>query len=75
MLGTVKINLKSKLIEYSRIFSITLTEYLLLPINKQKTCSKAKDFYERLGFKIIQTANFDFGNGYFMNDYVMELTF
>lgn len=36
--------------------------------------NKAKDFYEKLGFKIIQTADFDIGNGYFMNDYVMELS-
>ena len=44
---------------------------LQLKVNRE---NKAKDFYEKLGFKIIQTANFDIGNGYFMNDYVMELT-
>ena len=44
---------------------------LQLQVNRQ---NKAKDFYERLGFKIIKTADFDIGNGYFMNDYVMELT-
>lgn len=44
---------------------------LQLQVNRQ---NKAKDFYEKLGFKIIQTADFDIGNGYFMNDYVMELT-
>jgi len=43
---------------------------LQLQVNRQ---NKAKDFYERIGFKIIQTADFDIGNGYFMNDYVMEL--
>jgi N-acetylglutamate synthase-like GNAT family acetyltransferase len=43
---------------------------LQLQVNRQ---NKAKDFYEKLGFKIIQTADFDIGNGYFMNDYVMEL--
>ena len=43
---------------------------LQLQVNRE---NKAKDFYEKLGFKIIQTANFDIGNGYFMNDYVMEL--
>ena len=43
---------------------------LQLQVNRY---NKAKDFYEKLGFKIIQTANFDIGNGYFMNDYVMEL--
>ena len=34
--------------------------------------NKARDFYERLGFKIIREADFDIGNGFFMNDYVME---
>ena len=43
---------------------------LQLQVNRE---NKAKDFYERLGFKIIKTADFDIGNGYFMNDYVMEL--
>lgn len=44
---------------------------LQLKVNRE---NKAKNFYERLGFKIIKTANFDIGNGYFMNDYVMELS-
>ena len=43
---------------------------LQLQVNRQNI---AKDFYEKLGFKIIKTADFDIGNGYFMNDYVMEL--
>ena len=43
---------------------------LQLQVNRQ---NKAKGFYEKLGFKIIKTADFDIGNGYFMNDYVMEL--
>ncbi len=42
-----------------------------LQVNRQ---NKAKSFYEKLGFKIIQTADFDIGNGYFMKDYVMEQT-
>lgn len=42
---------------------------LQLQVNRE---NKAKDFYEKLGFKIIKTANFDIGNGFFMNDYVME---
>jgi len=43
---------------------------LQLQVNRK---NKAKDFYEKLGFKIIRTADFDIGAGYFMNDYVMEL--
>lgn len=45
---------------------------LQLQVNRQ---NKAKGFYENLGFKIIKTADFDIGNGFFMNDYVMELPF
>jgi GNAT superfamily N-acetyltransferase len=43
---------------------------LQLQVNRS---NKAKDFYEKLGFTIIETADFDIGNGYSMNDYVMEL--
>ena len=34
--------------------------------------NKARDFYERLGFVIIEEKDFDIGQGFFMNDYVME---
>ena len=34
--------------------------------------NKAGSFYEKLGFVVIDEADFDIGNGYFMNDYVME---
>ncbi|MEO6252503.1 MAG: GNAT family N-acetyltransferase [Ferruginibacter sp.] len=43
---------------------------LQLQVNRQ---NKAKDFYAKLGFTIIETADFDIGNGFFMNDYIMEL--
>jgi diamine N-acetyltransferase len=43
---------------------------LQLQVNRQNT---AQHFYKKLGFKIIETADFEIGNGYFMNDYVMEL--
>ena len=42
---------------------------LQLQVNRY---NKARKFYERLGFKVIEEADFDIGNGYFMNDYVME---
>lgn len=35
--------------------------------------NKARFFYEKMGFKIIKEEDIDIGNGYFMNDYVMEL--
>ena len=44
---------------------------LQLQVNRQ---NKAKDFYEKLGFTVIKTSDLDIGNGYFMKDYVMELT-
>jgi ribosomal protein S18 acetylase RimI-like enzyme len=36
--------------------------------------NNAKDFYAKHGFTVIQEADFDIGNGFFMNDYVMELS-
>jgi diamine N-acetyltransferase len=34
--------------------------------------NKAKNFYEHLGFTVIKEEDIDIGEGYFMNDYVME---
>lgn len=34
--------------------------------------NRAKNFYERNGFKITGEEDIDIGNNYFMNDYVME---
>jgi ribosomal protein S18 acetylase RimI-like enzyme len=42
---------------------------LHLQVNKN---NKAKEFYERLGFKEIETIKLDIGKGYFMDDYIME---
>ena len=42
---------------------------LQLQVNRN---NKARSFYEKLGFVVIDEADFDIGNGYFMNDYVME---
>ena len=35
--------------------------------------NEALSFYKKLGFTIIETVDIDIGNGYFMNDYVMEV--
>lgn len=35
--------------------------------------NKAKDFYERAGFKIKETVDIEIGNGFQMNDYVMAM--
>ena len=45
---------------------------LQLQVNRH---NKARSFYEKLGFVVIDEADFDIGNGYFMNDYVMEKKF
>ena len=36
--------------------------------------NNAKDFYLKQGFTILYEANFEIGNGFFMNDYVMGLS-
>lgn len=40
-----------------------------LTVNRQNY--KSINFYFKLGFKINEVADFDIGNGYFMNDFVM----
>lgn len=42
----------------------------ILNVNKN---NPARFFYEHIGFKIIQEVDNEIGNGFFMNDYVMEL--
>lgn len=42
---------------------------LFLQVNRH---NNAKTFYEKLGFTEIDFINLDIGNGYFMNDYIME---
>ena len=37
--------------------------------------NNAKLFYEKLGFTLIREEDINIGNGYFMNDYVMEKRF
>jgi ribosomal protein S18 acetylase RimI-like enzyme len=34
--------------------------------------NNAKHFYEKMGFQIVREEDIDIGQGYFMNDYVME---
>lgn len=45
-------------------------EALQLQVNRNNT---AKQFYEKLGFTAIKELKLDIGNGYVMDDYVMEL--
>ncbi len=43
---------------------------LKLNVNRH---NKAREFYERLGFKVTGEEDIDIGGGYFMNDYIMEI--
>lgn len=43
---------------------------LFLQVNQH---NNAKTFYEKLGFNEVDFINLDIGNGYFMNDYIMEI--
>lgn len=45
---------------------------LQLQVNRH---NNARYFYEKEGFSVIEEADFDIGNGYYMNDYVMEKKF
>lgn len=45
---------------------------IILTVNKHNS---AKDFYESQGYKIYGEGVFDVGNGYVMDDYLMELIF
>jgi ribosomal protein S18 acetylase RimI-like enzyme len=42
---------------------------LFLNVNRK---NKAQEFYKKYGFQIAKEENRDIGNGFFMNDYVME---
>jgi len=46
-----------------------LNKYLFLNVNKY---NNAKNFYEKFEFKIIKEEMIDIGQGYVMDDYVME---
>lgn len=43
---------------------------LVLNVNRY---NKALDFYQKAGFKIKETVDIEIGNGFFMNDYILEL--
>ena len=42
---------------------------LRLNVNRN---NKAVEFYQKMGFEIISEVDIDIGNGFFMNDYIME---
>ncbi|MBC7417003.1 MAG: GNAT family N-acetyltransferase, partial [Pedobacter sp.] len=56
--------------EIIRMISAEQGRSIILNVNKG---NKAKFFYEKLGFSIIEDVKLDIGGGFFMDDYVMEL--
>ncbi len=46
-------------------------KFLRLNVNRN---NKAKSFYESAGFKIKESVDIEIGNGFYMNDYIMEKT-
>lgn len=63
--GTGKFLLESVIGEVKKLKASSLW----LNVNRH---NKAKQFYERLGFIVISEEDIDIGEGFFMNDYVME---
>jgi diamine N-acetyltransferase len=54
------------------INDITTHDAVNLELNVNRH-NKALDFYQKIGFKIIKEEDINIGNGFFMNDYVMNL--
>ena len=59
--------LLQEVIHHTKKFSGT---ELQLQVNRNNT---AKEFYLKNGFEVMFEADFEIGNGFFMNDYVMRL--
>jgi len=51
--------------------SLEKVKYLELNVNRQNT---AIGFYKKLGFTIVAEEDISIGNGFFMNDYVMQIS-
>lgn len=54
---------------YHQVFKLG-GSVLQLNVNKK---NKALDFYQRMGFEIKEAVTIDIGNGFVMDDYVMEI--
>ncbi|RXK86456.1 GNAT family N-acetyltransferase [Filimonas effusa] len=60
---------KTLITEVARICKEAGADKLQLNVNRY---NKAKAFYEKQGFRVIKEEDISIGQGYFMNDYVME---
>jgi ribosomal protein S18 acetylase RimI-like enzyme len=65
-----KLGLGLALMDYTVLFAQENgMKHITLQVNRT---NKAVSFYERLGFYVADEQDFDIGNGYFMNDFVMQ---
>lgn len=55
----------------NQLRSINITK-MSLQVNRNNV---AVQFYEKLGFTVVNSKDFHFGNNYYMNDYIMQCTF
>jgi ribosomal protein S18 acetylase RimI-like enzyme len=65
-----KLGLGLALMDYTVLFAQEHgVKHITLQVNRN---NKAVSFYEKLGYYIADEQDFDIGNGYFMNDFVMQ---
>jgi ribosomal protein S18 acetylase RimI-like enzyme len=65
-----KLGIGLALMDYTVLFAQENgMKHITLQVNRT---NKAVSFYERLGFYVADEQDFDIGNGYFMNDFVMQ---
>ena len=57
--------------EVLELVSMAGGKSLILNVNKY---NNAREFYKKIGFKILEEANNDIGGGFFMDDYVMGIS-
>jgi GNAT superfamily N-acetyltransferase len=66
-----QMGLGSKIIEFIKNWTLkNKRNYIILNVNKYNS---AVQFYHKMGFNIIEEMILDIGNGYVMDDYVMQL--
>lgn len=64
--------LLNKAFEHAGNISENKKYSVVLNVNRY---NKAVTFYQKMGMYISQEGDFDIGNGYFMNDYIMRIDF
>lgn len=57
---------------FDQILGLFKDEHPVIQLTVNRQNHKAINFYFKIGFRIREVADFDIGNGYLMNDFVME---